>query len=330
MTRSEAPPLINMKRLFRNYRSFSRNMGNIKKDFSGRLGGTGKLKSNNFVVTFKHEGNIDIVLPSVNLHGMFSGKNRKRLKDIYMFSRRPDSEALLRKVIYLLYQNGIISTQQSIVDIGSWLSDNVVVWSKYLDGKHARVYAIDPSASNIEFGKTIASMNGCNNISWNIAVCSDREGDELFFPGDLSHTRFNEDGEGVPSPLKTTTLDSIVGKANWSSIGLVHIDVEGFEKKVLSGAKGLIEGSRPVVLFEQHIATEDPSEVFSLLQPHDYRLYMINEVLPDSALDCRNFIAFPAEMDVSVIAEAKTADNAESDIWYATVGNLLIPCTPEA
>lgn len=317
-----------MKRLFKNYRSFSRNMENIGKDLSGRITGAGKLKADNFVVTFKHEGDIDIIVPSVNLLGMFFGKNRKRLQDIYMFSRRPNSEALLRKVIYLLYKNAIISPKRSIVDIGSWLSDNALVWSKFLNGDDARVYAIDPSASNIEFGKIIAGMNGCTNIDWNIAVCSDRENQDLFFPGDLSHTRFNEDGEGVPSPLKTTTLDAIVGEENWSSIGLIHIDVEGFEKKVLSGAKKIVENARPVVLFEQHIGTEDPFDVFALLEPHNYRLYMINEVLPDSALDCRNFIAFPAEMDVSLVAEAKAAPGKEQDIWYATTGNLLIPCPP--
>tara|TARA_A100000164_G_C21917865_1_gene779134 strand:- start:457 stop:1125 length:669 start_codon:yes stop_codon:yes gene_type:complete len=43
-----------------------------------------------------------------------------------------------------------------------------------------------------------------------------------------------------------------------NKVGLLKIDVEGFEKKVLLGAKGLIERNNPVIIIEQnHIKLEE-------------------------------------------------------------------------
>lgn len=286
-----------------------------------------RLKSDDFTTIFKHEGGVEIRLPPVSGLDILSSRGRGRIASCYTFHGRPKAEVLLRRLIFALYSQNIIDPGRSIVDIGSWLADNAIVWSRLIKGS-AVVYAVDPGPANIEFGRTLAALNGATNINWFTRVCSDVPGVRLHYKGDLSHARFNETGEGRGSDLVTATLDEIVGPAQWGSIGLLHVDVEGFEFKVLRGARKIIEASRPVVLFEQHISHEDVSSIMGLLQPSGYQLYMINEVLPDCELDCRNFLAAPVGMDLSTVMTADNAEGRANDIWYAVPGDALIKLAP--
>ena len=91
-------------------------------------------------------------------------------------------------------------------------------------------------------------------------------------------------------------------------IGLMHVDVEGFELSVLKGAKNIIKESMPAIIFEQHISKEDINLVSKYLKSFGYRIYMINEVLPICDLDCRNFIAIDnsiESMDLEGFSECK-------------------------
>ena len=313
-----------MHKLFKNYKSFSRNMGSIKKLLVGRSQSKSDLKSSDFVVTFRHEGDIRIKVPRFGLLDFLSKKKRETIYKTYDFNKRTEAEALLREVVHTLYASGTLSADKSIIDIGAWIGDNSLVWSRLLNPETARVYAIDPSAANIAFGQEVAALNGIDNISWHAAACSDQDGRKLYYEGAIAHTRFNEDGIGKLSPVETTTLDTIVGAGNWGSIGLIHIDVEGMEKKVLAGARNILRDSRPIVVYEQHICEEDPLAVFDPLKSDDYRLYWINEVLLESSLDCRNFVAVPNELKDLSLPDVDVIKGRERGVWYATYDKALI------
>ena len=117
-------------------------------------------------------------------------------------------------------------------------------------------------------------------------------------------------------------MDTIIGRNRWNKIGLIHVDVEGMELQVLMGAMKIIENSLPVILFEQHISYENPSDICTMFKQYSYTTYMINEVLPGCALDCRNFISFPSDLDISCLVSSSLKSNS---IWPATIGNILIP-----
>ena len=137
--------------------------------------------------------------------------------------------------------------------------------------------------------------------------------------------RFNDIGTGKKNSITTTTLDDIVSRDNWNSVGLIHMDVEGFELKVLKGAMNIIAQSKPVILFEQHISSEDSSVILKIIREKGYAIYMINEVLPDFNLDCRNFIAVNKDIDVSHIVQIENSKGRKEGVWYATLGGAVIP-----
>ena len=103
---------------------------------------------------------------------------------------------------------------------------------------------------------------------------------------------------------------------------MLHLDVEGLEEEVLIGSMNIISHSRPIIIFEQHISDINPNEIYSRIKHFDYELYMINEVLPESRLDTRNFIAFQKDTDVSIINEI--SPDSVKGCWPATTGQALI------
>ncbi len=286
---------------------------------------TRHLARKKFVATFQNDGGEKILLPQINYWDVFSLQKQKMCAQNFQFIERPNKEALLRQLIYSMYLNGNIDNTKSIIDIGSWLADNALIWARYLNPEEGVVYAIDPAPQNIAYGKLLARMNGVANVHWIEAVCSDTENVPLFYKDSLEHARFNEEGIGHRSDRSTTTLDTAIGPGGWHSIGLLHVDVEGFELKVLRGAQNIIRKAQPVILFEQHISQDDTESLFNFLKEFGYKFAMINEVLPGCDLDCRNFIATPSEFTISPMIEIDRTEANALGVWYATLGSDLIP-----
>lgn len=283
-----------------------------------------RLKRNNFVTLFGLEGNLKINLPKINYLDLLSKSGRDFSLRCVTYSTRPTKEALLRKTVYHLFECGYISAENSVIDIGCWLADNTVIWAKLLKG--GNIFAIDPSRENLEFGKRVATLNNVQNINWIQAICSDKPNVPLtILDGDINHAKFADLNQiSCAIGYRTTTLDEIVPKASHDKISLLHVDVEGFEEKVILGASEIIAKSKPVVIFEQHISAEDPLPIVDFLRHQQYDIYMINEVLPGCAYDCRNFIALRSDKPFPPIPMAKQYDGRTEGIWYAALGYPLL------
>jgi len=277
------------------------------------------LKNTNFSVNFFHEGDIIVKLPKVTFWQTIIGRwdILKRNSD---FASRPTSEVLLRKTIFEMYQSGYICSQLSIIDIGCWIADNSIVWSKLLS-KNGVVFAIDPSSKNLNFGKMIAKINNIENIKWVQAVCAEREGIRLDFDGSIDHTSFYRATSN--NYLISKSIDSIIMNTS-SVIGLLHVDVEGFELSVLKGSEEVILRDRPVITFEQHISKENLELITEHIKSYDYRIFMINEILPGNALDCRNFLALPSEKGLPSLKKFEQSNGRDIDIYSATIGPAII------
>lgn len=243
------------------------------------------------------------------------------------FMGRPEHELLLRRVVFRLYEAGLVQRDRSIIDIGCWLGDNAVVWATFLDAERARVHAVDPSAANLAFARSVAMASGVENIVWHEAVCSDVSGQQVIPIGNLDHATFvrSSDDEGVTA-LTTVTLDELLPHAEHARLGLLHVDVEGLELAVLKGSEGIIRASQPLVLFEGHLRDEeDIAGVRRFLAGLGYETFLINEVLPGCLLDCRNFLAVPDAMRSDVLAVVKGSGVGWPAISPAVPGPELLP-----
>lgn len=279
-----------------------------------------KIKYDNNYTIFDHEGGKKFKLPSISPFSIFF--RDKNFKNTIMFYSRSNAEPLLRKIVFSLYQKKLINPKNSIIDIGSWLGDNSLIWATFLENE-GRIFSIDPSQSNLAYSKEIAELNNIKNISWIEAVCAEKEGISLDFDGSIDHTSFKKISGSSGSRI-SSTLDKLMQKEGSPKIGLMHVDVEGFELSVLKGAKNIIKESMPAIIFEQHISKEDINLVSKYLKSFGYRIFMINEVLPICDLDCRNFIAIDnsiESIDLEGFSECKARGHG---IFSASIGSTLL------
>ena len=221
-------------------------------------------------------------------------------KEIYKnFYKRANCEPMLRKLMSYLWQFFI---DKNIIDLGSWIGDNTIPWALKSKGI---IYAIDPSVENLNNINKLVEINNLKNVVTMNYTISDRFGQVYSNEHDLTHISCNE-SKGVHK-LDTVTLDYL----NLENIGLIHLDVEGFEQKVLNGSKQMIQKYKPIIIWENHINTDDYNYTINYLNDYGYETYMINELLPGCFTDCRNFISFvDSKFDIDKI------NNHFKDVYF--------------
>lgn len=280
-----------------------------------------QLKKINFEINFIHEGKVKIQLPTLNfIQALFFKKSifKKEMEFLY----RPVSETLLRKIVFHLFNTGYFDKKKSIIDIGCWIGDNSLIWAKNLK-QGGYVFAIDPSKENINFGKILCNINNINNVKWINEVCSNKIGVPLDFFGPLDHATFNLSKSKKVS-FHSNTLDNIVEKKYHSLISLLHVDVEGFEENVIKGAFNILKKSKPTIIFEQHISKDKVNSLISYLKEKNYSIFLINEIIPNCDLDCRNFIAFDNSKKLPTKFKIEHKNGRKNNTYYATLDEALI------
>ena len=229
------------------------------------------------------------------------------------FASRNNHEVLFRRMHTYLMDTGII--KNNIIDLGAWIGDNALPWSKSLHippsaefDTGALVYAIDPSPDNCQFIRDLASLNNIKNIRVIQKAISDKR-EVLSTNEDLTHCSFVSDDDSLTkqNQVKAWPLDDLYNAGEIADVAYIHLDVEGMENRVVAGAEKLINTYKPIIAFEQHLEQDPFIELSEHIAAKGYIVYLINEVLPGCRPDCRNFIAFPKTRFDSKIVEALNA-----------------------
>ena len=216
-------------------------------------------------------------------------KDIKEYKPIYQsFLHRSECEIMFRKIIYDIMP---YFKDKNIIDLGAYIGDNSIAWAMNSTGI---IYAIDPSKENTDFIDKMAKHNGLDNIVTITKAISDKC--EIIYYNEMDSTHITCNTDNGNSYFEAVSLDSL----NLENIGFIHLDVEGFEYKVLNGSINIITKYNPVVVWENHIEKEDYMKIVNFFSCHKYTTYMINEQFPHCYPDCRNFISFPENCNINV------------------------------
>ena len=132
-----------------------------------------------------------------------------------LFGSRNEHEVMFRRISTYLINNGHI--RGNIVDLGAWIGDNALPWSKNLHipplaefDTGALVYAIDPSPDNCQFIRDLASLNNIKNIRVIQKAISDKR-EVLSTNEDLTHCSFVSDDDSLTkqNQVKAWPLDDL-------------------------------------------------------------------------------------------------------------------------
>jgi hypothetical protein len=90
------------------------------------------------------------------------------------------------------YKINYLDKKHSIIDSGSWLGDNSIVWSRMLSYP-GKVLSIDPSEYNLNFQRKLLQYNSIKNVDLiKSALYSDYD-TQLYYDGNIEHTSFNKE-----------------------------------------------------------------------------------------------------------------------------------------
>lgn len=137
-----------------------------------------------------------------------------------------------------------------VIEVGANIGAHTLLIAKLI-GPNGFVYAFEPTEFALrKLRKNLSLNEGFKNI-WVIdSLVSDNS-------NKLSEVRVNSDWalDGVQAPeslvnKKITTIDEFVFQNNISRLDFLKVDVDGFDYKVLHGAKKSIDKFKPVIFCE--------------------------------------------------------------------------------
>ena len=138
---------------------------------------------------------------------------------------------------------------------GAYFGDQAIPVADALRGR-GTCHAFEPDAVEAALLESNARLNGLTNLRVStIGLWSDTVSHLAFTGGDALASPLAAD-EGVP----VTTIDAYAAEAGMRRLGLIMLDVEGAELRILRGAEQVLRRDAPHVVFEIHRSWVDWSE----------------------------------------------------------------------
>lgn len=141
----------------------------------------------------------------------------------------------------------------NIIDVGAFVGDSAIVLSRYTNHN---VYAFEPVQSNYNLMlKTLTLNPELKNIKpFNVALGKDNSVSNICFAESSSSFAF--DLTNKHEEVTVLTLDDFV-EQNHLQIGLIKVDIEGFEQSFLQGAVRTIKNQRPSLIISIYHNADD-------------------------------------------------------------------------
>lgn len=160
-----------------------------------------------------------------------------------------------------------------LIEVGANMGSQSVPLSRLA----RQFYAFEPQPEMFQLLCGNLALNHCANARA-FPVGASESGGVLHVPPVRYDQQGNFGGVGLSSaaagtPVFVVTLDDYLGiLAPELRVGLMKVDVEGMERRVLAGARRIIERDRPFLYVENDRIAESPA-LIAWMRQNDYRLY---------------------------------------------------------
>jgi FkbM family methyltransferase len=138
-----------------------------------------------------------------------------------------------------------------IIDIGA----NLGLMAAALAPQARRILAVEPNPVTAGYLEFNIGLNRLENVSAVTTALGDTHGEIRFLAHSFSAgSHVANDTFGTPlTTVPMTTLDILAAERGFKHIDFIKLDVEGFERQVLSGAAETIARCRPVIHMEFNV-----------------------------------------------------------------------------
>lgn len=190
-----------------------------------------------------------------NSHGEYAVSEKLFHRSCHVISKLSQKQIWEHKTIEFIRKN---INDKSIVHAGTYIGDMLPAISKSTNG---RVFAFEANPDTAECAKKTIEINGLENVLFHEMGLGDKKSKKnLIYEYSEGKSlgggaRFDlEDQDESRYTLKTnkrkkisiTTIDSIVDE----EVGIIQLDIEGFEMKALIGGIKTIRKYKPILILE--------------------------------------------------------------------------------
>ena len=204
-----------------------------------------------------------------------------------------------------------LTAQDVVIDIGANVGHVSLLLSDIVTEKN--IFAFEPTpVTYSRLKKNWEKNNWATDQLFQVAL-GDETG-EIDIP-DVTHPdtknsvcgNRSADTPVVSTPLRP--LDSFRDQWKGRQLGLLKIDVEGFEAQVFAGAIKTLRDDRPQLLMFESLAEEPPQAIRDAFDRADYRIFQLDDNgRPDlTRQNSQNLFAIPAELTETLTTTLKAA-----------------------
>lgn len=172
---------------------------------------------------------------------------------------------------------------KTILDVGCYIADSALVFREEFPNSH--IICFEPSPVNYKMALKTIELNNLTNVKIeNIGLGNENKNFSMIGEGNCA-ARIVEDNDANNITIKT--LDDYVRENDIQNIGLIKVDIEGFEQKFLAGAKNTICEQKPVLLLSIYHNYEDFFHIKPILESWNlgYKFDFFSGVLENTAED---------------------------------------------
>jgi FkbM family methyltransferase len=202
----------------------------------------------------------------------------------------------------------------TVIDVGAAVGDTVLLILERCRGAVEAVHCVE--GDDEFFGYLAANLADVPQARLHRALLSDAAGEAPSLVRTHKGTASAQGADRLPA----VTLDSVLEAAGSPVVDVLKSDTDGFDGKVLAGATGILERSRPAVIFEWHpllydATGQDRHRPFQVLADARYRwLVWFDKYGAFSHVDDGYR---PAQVDV--LAELCVSGRAPGPDWHYDV-----------
>lgn len=194
---------------------------------------------------------------------------------IELWQREPDMGIVAGVLVHKSYERAKIQDGDVVLDVGGHIGSYTVLASKKV-GEAGHVHSFEPEPENHHLLKKNIALNRCLNVSVYPIAMSDETKSIDFFVREPPERHSIMGGSGAIISVPSRRLDDMVSPLKVDCIGVLKIDAEGAELKILSGAVKTLPLVRQVIL-ELHKEWVSLESITQLLSANGFAVEILKD-----------------------------------------------------
>lgn len=198
----------------------------------------------------------------------------------------------------ILFLRKFLNKNDCIIDIGANVGHISLLLADIVNPEN--IYMFEPTP--VSFSRLQENWNLNGFVTDNLYHCAvGSRNSTVFIENTDSPATTNSVSSGKTDnssvEVEQVTLDSNFDLWKEKRIGLIKIDVEGYEREVLEGARKLIQIKRPRVIMFESLGNNIDPQIQKLFSDLNYRLFQLDDTGKKDLLnlDSQNLFAEPQE-----------------------------------